>query len=101
MPDIFDTLTSNTATLDIFDELSPSKEGQSSDYRSKIREPYQSELDFFRTRPEVAGMATEDKRIILNPFNNFNEKQKDYVYPILYVVIYLGLVAVWWVLYRN
>ena len=34
-----------------------------------IREPFKGELDFFRKRPEVAGMATEDNKIIINPFN--------------------------------
>lgn len=33
------------------------------------RDPYKGELDFFKKRPEVAGMATEDNKIILNPFS--------------------------------
>jgi hypothetical protein len=43
-----------------------------------IRKPYKSELEFFKKRPEVAGMATEDSKIILNPFssNNPQEEQK-------------------------
>ena len=34
-----------------------------------IREPFDTELDFFKKRPEVAGMATDDSKIILNPFS--------------------------------
>jgi len=33
------------------------------------REPEKGELEFFKKRPEVAGMATEDNKIILNPFS--------------------------------
>jgi hypothetical protein len=31
------------------------------------RMPYQSELEFFRSNPNVAGMAAEDDAIVLNP----------------------------------
>jgi len=33
------------------------------------REPEEGELDFFKKRPEVAGMATDDNKILLNPFS--------------------------------
>jgi hypothetical protein len=33
------------------------------------REPEKGELSFFKKRPEVAGMATEDNKILLNPFS--------------------------------
>ena len=33
------------------------------------RDPEEGELEFFKKRPEVAGMATEDNKIILNPFS--------------------------------
>lgn len=36
-------------------------------YGVPLREPYPSELDFFRANPSVAGMAAEDDRIIINP----------------------------------
>ena len=36
-------------------------------YGVPLREPYPSELDFFRANPNVAGMATEDDQIIINP----------------------------------
>jgi hypothetical protein len=42
-----------------------------------VRKPYKGELDFFKKRPEVAGMATEDNKIILNPFSkNSPEEQQ-------------------------
>ena len=41
-----------------------------------IRTPYKSELDFFKGRPEVAGMATEDNKIILNPFSSLSPQEK-------------------------
>ena len=31
------------------------------------REPDESEISFFNSNPEVAGMATDDKRVVLNP----------------------------------
>jgi hypothetical protein len=44
-----------------------------------IREPYKSELEFFKKRPEVAGMATEDNKIILNPFSTLSKPELDAV----------------------
>ena len=42
-----------------------------------IRQPFDTELEFFKKRPEVAGMATEDNKIILNPFSsNTPEEQQ-------------------------
>lgn len=41
------------------------------------RDPEEGELDFFKKKPEVAGMATEDNKIILNPFSkNSPEEQQ-------------------------
>ena len=41
------------------------------------RDPYKGEISFFKGRPEVAGMATEDNKIILNPFSkNSPEEQR-------------------------
>ncbi len=34
----------------------------------KMRDPYESELKYFMQNPKVAGMATEDNRVILNKF---------------------------------
>jgi hypothetical protein len=33
-----------------------------------IRDPFPGELDYFKKNPTVSGMATEDNKIILNPF---------------------------------
>lgn len=44
-----------------------------------IRDPYQSELEFFKKRPEVAGMATEDNKIILNPYSKNTKKEQQAV----------------------
>lgn len=41
-----------------------------------MRTPYKSELTFFKERPEVAGMATEDNKIILNPFSTLSPQEK-------------------------
>ena len=35
----------------------------------EIRKPYASEDKYFKENPNVAGMATEDGRIILNPYS--------------------------------
>ena len=41
------------------------------------RDPEKGELEFFKKRPEVAGMATDDNKIILNPYSkNTPENQK-------------------------
>jgi hypothetical protein len=44
-----------------------------------IRQPYESELRFFKERPEVAGMAAEDGKIVLNPFSSLSKEQKSAV----------------------
>ncbi len=41
-----------------------------------VREPYPSENEFFKTRPEVSGMYTEDRKIILNPYSKLSEQEK-------------------------
>jgi len=41
-----------------------------------IREKlYKGEDEFFKARPEVAGMAAEDNTIILNPYSSLSKKQ--------------------------
>lgn len=41
------------------------------------RSPYEGEAQYFRQNPTVAGMATEDNKIILNPFSqNSPEEQQ-------------------------
>ncbi len=44
-----------------------------------VRKPYQGELDFFKKRPEVAGMATDDFKIILNPFSKNSQQEQNAV----------------------
>jgi hypothetical protein len=44
-----------------------------------IRDPYKSELNFFKGRPEVAGMATEDNKIILNPYSKLSKQEQQAV----------------------
>jgi hypothetical protein len=36
----------------------------------KMRNPYDSELEYFKKNPNVAGMAADDNKVILNPFAN-------------------------------
>jgi hypothetical protein len=36
----------------------------------QMRTPYQSEMDYFKKNPNVAGMAAEDNKVILNPYSN-------------------------------
>ena len=43
------------------------------------REPTVSEREFFKSRPEVAGMATDDNAVILNPYSTLKPEQKDAV----------------------
>lgn len=41
----------------------------------EYREPYQSELDYFKNNTNVAGMATEDNKIILNPYSSLSDEE--------------------------
>jgi hypothetical protein len=41
----------------------------------EMRKPYASELKYFKKNTNVAGMATEDNRVILNPYSNLNPDQ--------------------------
>ena len=40
------------------------------------REPYTSEVDYFKQNPGTAGMATEDNRVIVNPYSNLSEIER-------------------------
>lgn len=40
------------------------------------REPYTSEVEFFKQNPITAGMATEDNRVIVNPYSNLSEIER-------------------------
>ena len=44
-----------------------------------IRNPFTSELDYFKKNPTVSGMATEDNKIILNPYAKLKPEEFDAV----------------------
>lgn len=44
-----------------------------------MREPYPSEVEFFRQNPHVGGMAAEDNAVILNPYSPLDAQQKQAV----------------------
>lgn len=41
----------------------------------RLRKPYPSERQFFRRRPDVAGMASADGAVVLNPYTNLSEEE--------------------------
>jgi hypothetical protein len=43
------------------------------------REPFNTELEFFRKNIDIGGMATEDGMIITNPFSNLSKEELDAV----------------------
>ena len=45
-------------------------------YGIGVRQPYDSESQYFKSNPHVAGMASEDNRIVLNPFSTLSEAEK-------------------------
>jgi len=45
-------------------------------YGYQIRKPFQGEDEFFKSRPEVGGMAAEDGKIVLNPYSSLKEQEK-------------------------
>ena len=44
-----------------------------------VRNPYPSENTYFKANPHVAGMATEDNKITLNPFSTLSQQEKEAV----------------------
>jgi hypothetical protein len=44
-----------------------------------IRTPEESELEYFKSNPNVSGMAAEDDKIILNPYSKLSKKEQDAV----------------------
>lgn len=42
----------------------------------QMRQPYESEAQFFKSRPEVGGMAAEDGKIVLNPYSKLSQNEK-------------------------
>lgn len=41
----------------------------------QMREPYPGEVKYFKDNPKVAGMATEDGKVILNPYTGLNPEE--------------------------
>lgn len=41
----------------------------------EMRQPYKGELDYFNKNPKVAGMATEDGKVILNPYTGLKPEE--------------------------
>jgi hypothetical protein len=44
-----------------------------------FRSPEEGELEYFKSNPTVSGMATEDNKVILNPYSNLSKAEKDAV----------------------
>jgi hypothetical protein len=47
--------------------------------RYEIRQPYESESLYFKMNPKVSGMASEDNRIVLNPYSQLSQSESDAV----------------------
>jgi hypothetical protein len=45
-------------------------------YGYEIRKPFSGEDAFFKSRPEVGGMAAEDGKIVLNPYSPLKDQEK-------------------------
>ena len=44
-----------------------------------MRNPEDGELAYFKNNPNVTGMATDDNRVILNPYSKLTDKEKELV----------------------
>ena len=42
---------------------------------AEMRKPYEGEMQYFQKNQHVAGMATDDGKIILNPFSNLKPEE--------------------------
>lgn len=40
-----------------------------------MREPFEGELTYFKQNPNVSGMATDDNKVILNPFSGLKDSE--------------------------
>ena len=58
----------------------PTIRNRATNLNGLLRSPYQSELQYFQKNLNVSGMATEDNRIILNPFINLTAQEKKSVF---------------------
>jgi hypothetical protein len=57
----------------------PPPVAQRPDLSHLMRDPYPGELDYLKKNPRVGGMATEDGRIILNPYSSLQPHEKQAV----------------------
>lgn len=48
-------------------------------YGIGMRDPYDSERDYFQKNPHVAGMAAEDDKIVMNPFSKLSDRERQAV----------------------
>lgn len=48
-------------------------------YGVPVREPYPSELEFFKSNQNVGGMAADDNMIVINPFTKLKSSEVDSV----------------------
>jgi soluble lytic murein transglycosylase len=79
-----DHLPKRSETLPYIDKILGTNysEKLSKDKKSKeslVRDPYESEIEYFKNNPKVAGMATEDNKVILNPYSKLSDKEKQAV----------------------
>ena len=40
-----------------------------------MREPFEGEIAYFKQNPNVSGMATDDNKVILNPFSGLKDSE--------------------------
>lgn len=59
------------------------------------RSPYEGEVNYFKENPNVAGMATEDEKVIINPFRQFQAGERESVIQneIARVLMRSGMIA--------
>lgn len=48
-------------------------------YGAPQRTPYPSEMNYFKSNPNVSGMAAEDNAVILNPYSRLSTQEYDAV----------------------
>ena len=44
-----------------------------------FRSPEEGELEYFKSNPNVSGMAADDNKVILNPYSKLSKAEKDAV----------------------
>jgi hypothetical protein len=49
------------------------------EYYKKTRPLYQGEDMYFKSNPQVGGMASEDNYVLLNPYSTLSDKEKEAV----------------------